>query len=87
MQEVYYFYVIENEIGELYFGSTPDLKRRLLEHNEGKSIATKGYVWKLVYYEAYRSKQDAVVRERSVKRFGGTKKHLKERIKRSRLFG
>lgn len=84
---MYYVYVIENQIGELYYGSTPDLKRRLAEHNDQKSIATKGHHWILIYYEAYRVKEDALARERSIKRFGGTKKHLKNRIAKSRLFG
>jgi putative endonuclease len=83
---MYYFYVIEDELGELYFGSTNDLKRRLKEHQEGKSLATKGREWTLIYYEAYRNEKDARDREQKVKRYGGTKKHLKNRIKRSRQF-
>jgi predicted GIY-YIG superfamily endonuclease len=51
-----------------------------------KNIATKGHTWSLVYYEAYRSKEDAIARERAIKRYGGTKKHLKNRIQRSRQF-
>ena len=83
---MYYVYVLENEIGELYFGSTGDLKRRLREHQSGKSFATKGDNWTLIYYEAYRSETDARVREQSIKRYGGTKKHLKQRVARSRQF-
>jgi putative endonuclease len=81
---MYYVYVIENENHELYFGSTNDLKRRLVEHQSGKSIATKGHNWMLIYYEAYQNETDAREREQSIKRYGGTKKHLKERIQRSR---
>ncbi len=81
---MYYVYVIENEMHELYFGSTNDLKRRLLEHQSHKNIATKGHDWTLVYYEAYQNETDARVREQAIKRFGGTQKHLKQRIARSR---
>ncbi len=81
---MYYVYVIENELSELYVGSTNDLKRRLLEHQQGKSIATKGHDWLLVYYEAYRSEADARQREQAIKRYGGTRKHLRSRIERSR---
>jgi putative endonuclease len=83
---MFYVYVLENEIGELYFGSTNDLKRRLREHQSGKNFATKGDNWVLIYYEAYRSETDARAREQSIKRNGGTKKHLKNRIARSRQF-
>lgn len=81
---MFYFYVIENDLGELYFGSTNNLKRRLGEHQEGNSFATKGSNWTLIYYEAYRSEGDARIREQKVKKFGGTKKHLKNRIMHSR---
>ena len=74
---MYYVYVLENELEDLYYGSTPDLKRRLQAHNAGKSLATKGHTWSLIYYEAYRSREDATTRERSIKRFGGTKNTLK----------
>lgn len=83
---MYYFYVIENETGDMYYGYTEDLKRRLSEHQAGKSFATKGSNWSLVYYEAYRSEADAHDREHKVKHNGGTKKHLKSRISRSRRF-
>ena len=84
---MFYVYVIENDLAELYIGSTNDLKRRLKEHQTGTSFATKGNNWTLIYYEAYRIEADARVREQSIKRFGGTRKHLKNRIQNSRLFG
>jgi putative endonuclease len=81
---MFYVYVIENELHELYTGSSNDLKRRLHEHQSGKCVATKGHDWVLVYYEAYRVEADARLREQSIKHFGGTRKHLKSRIARSR---
>ena len=84
---MFYFYVLQNALGTLYYGSTNDLKRRLREHQDGKSFATKGQDWELVYYEAYRNETDAREREQRVKRYGGTRKHLQERIARSRKIG
>ncbi|MAZ29719.1 endonuclease [bacterium] len=81
---MYYVYVLQNELEELYFGSTSDLKRRLSEHQSGKSFATKNSDWKLVYYEAYFSESDAHEREHKIKSNTGTKKHLLNRIAKSR---
>lgn len=81
---MFYFYLIQNEFQQLYFGSTNDLKRRLKEHQSGQSFATKGANWQLLYYEAYISESDAREREHKVKNNTGSKKHLLKRIERSR---
>lgn len=78
-----YVYVIVNELNELYFGSTRDLRKRLKEHNSGRSAYTKNHKWKLVYYEAYFSEADARTREQKLKSFGQSVKHLKNRLKNS----
>ena len=44
---------------------------------------TKGRKWKLVYYEAYLNKEDAIDRERKLKQRGRGKQILYERISRS----
>ncbi len=80
---MYYVYVIQNEKDELYYGFTSDLKKRMREHNEGSTFSTRGFLWRLVYYEAYLSKKDAMTRERSMKRYGQALGHLKNRIKAS----
>ena len=81
---MYYFYVLESDLGELYFGSTNDLKRRLKEHQTRKVRTTKNSNLTLVYYEAYLSEADARDREHNVKHNGGSKRALKQRIFRSR---
>ena len=75
---MYYVYVLKSQTtGKIYKGLTEDLKRRLLEHNSGKSNFTKsGKPWKLVYYEAFTSKKDARREELFLKSGKG-----KERIK------
>jgi predicted GIY-YIG superfamily endonuclease len=48
---MWYIYVLKMADGERYVGSTNDLKRRLKEHNGGKSLSSK---WRLpVKLEAY----------------------------------
>ncbi len=80
---MYYVYVLCNSRGGLYVGYSSDLRRRLREHNSGKERSTRGERWKLVYYEAYLSKEDALGRERKLKHRGQAKRFLKERIRES----
>lgn len=83
--EFHYVYILRSEKTKwLYIGYTSDLIRRLNEHNSGKSFSTKKYlpVW-LIYYEAYFSKLDAVMREKRLKNYGSCLQKLKERIENS----
>jgi putative endonuclease len=79
---MHYFYVLQNG-DELYFGSTNDLRKRIFDHNAGRSFSTRGARWKLVYYEAFADEQDARLREQRIKYHGQAKRRLKERIKNS----
>ena len=79
---MFYVYVLQSETDDgLYIGFTTDLRRRLKEHQEGKSFATsyRG-PWKLIYYEAYLDEQDALGRERYLKS-GGGRRFLKSQLK------
>ena len=80
---MFYVYFLKNEKDEIYYGSTNNLKRRFLEHNSGKSLATKGHKWILVYYEAYRSEKDAWEREKQLKYHGQALAKVKQRIRQS----
>ncbi len=68
---MWYFYVLESlKDGALYKGYTDDLKRRFLsEHNRkrGGSYTKKHAPFKLIYYEAYLEKADAMKSERFFK--------------------
>ena len=79
----YYCYVLRSvRDGSLYFGCTSDLRNRLAEHQSGRSRATKGHgPWELIYYEAYRCREDAYRRERSLKQFGGAYRQLRQRLR------
>ena len=82
---MYYMYVLKGRMQhKLYIGSTNDLRRRLGEHARKESTYTsKADGWQLVYYEAYRNREDARERERLLKNFGSAYGHLKKRIARS----
>ncbi len=67
---------------KIHIGYKSDLKRRLKEHNEGKNYTTMRMLpIELVYYEAYKSKEDAKNREKQLKRYGNALLFLKKRIK------
>ena len=75
-----YVYLIRNEKKELYIGYTSNLRRRIDEHNSGNTVSTRGHQWELIYYEAYKNEKDARNRERTLKRSGGGRRYLKERL-------
>lgn len=62
---MYYVYILFSEkLNKKYIGFSSDLKKRLLEHNKGKSVFTRtGKPWKLLYYEAFMMEKDARVEE------------------------
>jgi len=67
----------------LYVGRTGDLKRRLQEHLQGKTYTTKRMSnLKLIFYEAFRAKEDSIRRERYFKTSKG-KISLKQIIRKS----
>ena len=77
---MFYVYVLEDENDEHYIGFTTDLKKRLREHNQDKSFATKGHAWRCIYYEACLDRDDARRREKYFKTNQG-RRLLKRRLK------
>lgn len=60
---MYYVYVLEND-SERYIGRTNNLRKRVRQHNAGENFSTKSSAnWKLIYYEAHLSFDDAKRRE------------------------
>ena len=80
---MYYVYVLKSKTGKFYYGCTSRLKERVEEHNKGSNISTRGEAWRLVYFEGYLSKSDALKRELNLKKSGQARRWLKERIKDS----
>lgn len=65
-----YTYIVECADGTLYTGWTTNVQKRLKAHNEEKSGAkyTKAKrPVKLVYYEGYETKEEAMRREYAIK--------------------
>jgi len=82
---MHYVYLIKSLLTKtLYVGCTENLKERLMEHNKGRVLSTKGKTpWKLVYYEAFLNKHDAFAREKELKTEYTKKRHLLIRLKNS----
>lgn len=61
----YYVYVLQSlNVDWIYVGSTSDLRARFKSHNDRENLSTKGYApFKLIFYEAYLNKKDALRRE------------------------
>jgi len=81
----YFVYILKSiSHNKIYIGYTTNLRVRLDQHNRGKSNFTSKYLpWRLVYYEYYSSKIDALEREKQLKRFAKAFGQLKGRIKNS----
>lgn len=63
-QQYYVYVLISLKDHKFYTGFTEDLKRRLLEHTQGKVISTRHrQPLQLIHYEMYISKEDAQARE------------------------
>ncbi len=62
---MFFTYVLRSEVdGKLYIGFTRNVQDRLSRHNKGDVISTRRRrPLKLIFYEAYVSKKDALRRE------------------------
>ena len=80
MYKKYYVYMLTNKIhSTLYIGVTSDLERRLLQHRSKLvyGFSKKYNLMKLIYYEEYSSPNEAILREKQLKKW---KRKWKERI-------
>lgn len=71
-----YTYIVKCRDNTYYTGWTKDLDRRMKAHNRGngaKYTRSRRPV-RLVYYEAYRTKEEAMRREREIKRMSRKEK-------------
>ena len=79
---MYKVYIIVNPEGKTYIGQTNNLERRLKEHNNPNYRGTlytkriKG-PWKLLYFEGYSTRGEAMKREKELKS-GKGRKWIKE---------
>ena len=78
--KVYFIYILASKRnGTLYVGVTDNLKRRVWEHkNEVIKGFTKQYgVHMLIYYEQYTDINEAILREKRIKKW---KRHWKIKL-------
>ena len=76
MPTTHFFYILTCSDGSFYIGSTTNIKNRVKIHNQGKgaTYTAKRRPVHLVYYEAFGTLDDAVKRERQVKKWSRAKK-------------
>ena len=79
---MYYVYVLKSKKdNKNYTGYTGDLRKRLTEHNEGKSVSTKNRrPLELIYFEGCLNSMDAKKREMYLKTTYD-KRYIKNRVK------
>jgi putative endonuclease len=72
----YYVYILTSKTGTLYIGVTNDLKRRIYEHKCGLVEGfTKRYnINRLVYFEETTEINEAINREKEIKRWRRSRK-------------
>lgn len=80
--QMYFVYLLRSlKTGKHYLGWTTDLDRRLCQHNEGESQSTKDRgPYEVVYFEAYRHKEEAMGRERVLKTNPNMLLQIKKRL-------
>lgn len=71
-----YTYILECHDGTLYTGWTTDLTHRVAAHNSGRGAKyTKGRrPVRLVYYETFATKEEAMSREYAIKHLSAAQK-------------
>ena len=68
----YYIYILASKFnGTLYIGITNDLQRRIYEHKKGtkKGFTQKYGISKLVYFETFQDVNEAISREKNLKKW------------------
>ncbi|MDP3999783.1 MAG: GIY-YIG nuclease family protein, partial [bacterium] len=68
---MFFVYVLRSkQNNSFYVGFAENLKDRLEKHSKGLVQSTKRYMpMELIYFEGYKSKKDALIREARLKHF------------------
>ncbi|MBC8174374.1 MAG: GIY-YIG nuclease family protein [Candidatus Marinimicrobia bacterium] len=77
---MFYTYVVFSPTyDKIYIGHTNSLQHRVIQHNESSSHGwTRRYKpWQLIYHETFKTKSDAIKRERELKSHQG-RKYIRE---------
>jgi putative endonuclease len=82
---MYYTYILLCSDKKIYKGSTSDLRQRFHDHSTGHVKSTRNKLpVKLIYYQAFISKKDALIEEKYLKD-GKGREQLKIKLKNSLL--
>ena len=77
----YTYILISEKDNKFYVGYTDNLKRRIVQHNDGYVESTKyRRPLKLIYYEVCLNQKDAIHREKYLKTTYG-KRYIRNRLK------
>jgi len=76
MEHRYYVYILASKSRTLYIGVTSDLRCRVREHRNGthNGFTSQYKIHRLVHYETFVWMQDAIAREKQLKRWRREKK-------------
>jgi len=75
--KVFYTYILHCADDSFYTGITNNIERRLAEHNSGYHSESYTYSrrpLKLVHYEEFQNPNDAIAREKQIKKWSRKKK-------------
>ena len=79
---MYYIYILTNQTNSvMYVGVTNNLQRRIYEHKQEliEGFTKRYHIHKLVYFEEYSDINEAIAREKQLKKWTRSKKnHLIE---------
>lgn len=68
MEEWLVYILYSEQIDKYYVGYTSDLDLRINRHNDGwGKFSLKGIPWKLVHFECFDTKPEAIKREQQIK--------------------
>ncbi|BCX15014.1 MAG: hypothetical protein KatS3mg088_697 [Patescibacteria group bacterium] len=69
----FWVYILESlKNGRRYIGTSSNPKKRLEQHNLGKTRSTKPYIpYKIIHLEKFETKKQALIRERKLKSYKG----------------
>ncbi len=78
----FYTYVIYSKnYNRLYKGHCENIEKRIIQHNKGFTKSTKPFIpWDLIYFEEFKTREEAIKRERYFKTAAG-RRFLKKKIK------
>lgn len=81
----FHVYLLRSKLdNSFYIGFAENLEERMEKHNQGMVLSTKNLrPMELIYFESYKSKRDALIREKRLKQFAKGFSSLKSRLANS----